>query len=116
MTHSQVRENSEVFRVKCHGWPNPESPKTVTGRVREAQSKAAIPVAWTFMSEILVSPRRNIQRLPKHNSFRFDRVSWLCDGQECLQTIIPPANPKPDSSATCFGKAAERYSSYEKNS
>ena len=26
---------------------------------------------------------RNIERLPRHNNFRFDRVSWSCDGHEC---------------------------------
>ena len=33
-------------------WPNPEC-EMETGRVPEAPSIAAIPVAWTFMSEIL---------------------------------------------------------------
>ena len=63
--------------------PNPELEEKETGRVREARSRAAIPVAWTFMSEILAKHRRIIERLQSHNNFRFDRVSWSCDGHEC---------------------------------
>gem|GEM_PF-4468500 len=37
-------------------WPNPEC-EMETGRVPEARSIAAIPVAWTFMSEILTMRR-----------------------------------------------------------
>ena len=35
------------------------------------------------MSEILAKHRRTIERLQSHNNFRFDIVSWSCDGHEC---------------------------------
>jgi len=53
------------------------------GRVGAARPKAAIPVAWTFMSEILTKHGRMIERLPRSNNRRFDRVLWPYDGHEC---------------------------------
>ena len=35
------------------------------------------------MSERLAGHHRNIGRLPKHDNFHFDRVSWPCDGHKC---------------------------------
>ncbi len=51
--------------------------------VPAAQSKVAIPVAWTFMSEILASHRRIVERLSRHINQRFHRVSWRSDRHEC---------------------------------
>ena len=48
---------------------------------------AAIPLAWTFMSEILTRHGRIIERLSMYNKVRFDRVSWPCDGHECPSYI-----------------------------
>ena len=56
--------------------------------------KDSIPVAWTFMSEILTKHVRDIQRLPSYNNLRFDRASWPCDGHECPSCI--------DGSAAAF--------------
>ena len=35
------------------------------------------------MSEILANHPGIVQRRAKHNDFRLDNVSWLCDGHEC---------------------------------
>ena len=51
--------------------------------VPATQSKVAIPVAWTFMSEILASHRRIVERLSRHNNQRSDSDSWPYDGHEC---------------------------------
>ena len=59
----------------------------IKDRVIAARSKVAIPVAWTFMSEILTRHGRIIERLSIYNRIRFDRVSWLCDGHECPSYI-----------------------------
>ena len=70
--------------------------EVTTAEVRVAALKPAIPVAWTFMSEILTGHRRIAERLSRHNNLRFDRVSWQCDGHECpsyLATIVPPSQP-----------------------
>ena len=39
------------------------------------------------MSEILTEHGRIIERLSRYNNFRFDRVSWPCDGHECPSYI-----------------------------
>ncbi len=57
--------------------------------------QAAIPVAWTFMSEILTRQGRIIERLSGSNNHRFDRVLWPCDGQECPSYIRWPAVGEP---------------------
>ena len=45
--------------------------------------EAAIPIPWTFMSEILASDRRIFERLSSNNNVRFGSVSWPSDGHEC---------------------------------
>ena len=52
----------------------------IKDRVIAARSKVAIPVAWTFMSEILTRHGRIIERLSMYNKIRFDRVSWHATG------------------------------------
>ena len=49
----------------------------------ERRSNAAIPVAWTFMSEMFAMHRRIVERRSRHNNFRFDAVVWPCDGHGC---------------------------------
>jgi hypothetical protein len=68
-------------------WPNPERLEIEMGRVIAAQSKAATPVAWTFMSEIFTKHGRTRDWLSRYHNFRFDRVSWSCDGHECPSYI-----------------------------
>ena len=67
-----------------------------TGRVLEARFKAAIPVAWTFMSEIFAKHRRIAEPMSSHNNPRSDSVSWPCDGHECPSYIrsFSPQNPQ----------------------
>ena len=68
-------------------WPNPEH-EMERGQGLSARSRAVIPVAWTFMSEILASDRRIVVRLSRHQNLRFDSVSWPCDGHECPSYIL----------------------------
>gem|GEM_PF-2195375 len=52
------------------------------GRVLEDRSNSAIPVAWTFMSEIFAMQRRIVEHLSLDNNLRSDSVSWPGDGHE----------------------------------
>ena len=58
----------------------------------EAQSKAVIHVPWTFMFEILPNHLGIVERLSRHNNFRFDGVSWPCDGLESPSCIHDTRN------------------------
>ena len=53
------------------------------GGDRATRSKAPIPVAWTFMSEILTKHRHIIERHEKNQNLGFDSASWACAGHEC---------------------------------
>ena len=63
-----------------HSCPSLRGGKT---RVGDTSNNDAIPVAWTFMSEILTKHGRIIELLSMYNTIRFDHVSWPCDGHEC---------------------------------
>ena len=86
-------------------WPKLELEKE-TGRVVATQSRTAIPVAWTFMSEIFTKHGRLIERGSRSNNHRFDLVLWPCDGHECPSYIrsFRHRTQKLDSSATRFEK------------
>lgn len=64
------------------------------------RSKAAMHVAWAFMSESFAKHAFTVVRLSMDNMLRFHSVSWPCDGPACpsyLQFLLSMFREVPNT-------------------